>query len=128
MLLIIYAKLMLQDYLKILIVSQIHFLISDNFNLLLNTLDKKNSVYRLLIPITHSQYNAVEISSISLLGHTGFCNWFNFTRNGILEYIDYTKRNFKIRDFLIPTKILGKSTIHKHQQLWFECIYNFVSK
>lgn len=107
---------------------QIHFLISDKFNLLLDTLDKTNPIYRILIPITHSPYSVNEAASITLLGQTGLCNWFNFTRTGLKQYNDFVKQNFKIRDFLIPKIIQGKSSIYLHQHLWFDCIHNFVKE
>ena len=106
---------------------QIHFLVSDKFNLLLNTIDKNNPIYRILIPITNNPYKVNENASISLLGQTGVCCWFNFTRKGLGQYNEYTKQNFKIRDFLIPKELPGNSAIHKHQHLWYNCIRNFVS-
>jgi hypothetical protein len=106
---------------------QVHLLISDNFNLLLNEIEKTNPIYRLLIPITHNPYNVNEIASIALLGQTGVCNWFNFTRNGLEQYYEYTKQNFKIRDFLIPKELPGESINHKHQHMWYNCIHNFVN-
>lgn len=107
---------------------KIHFLISDQFNSLLNMLDKTTNIYRVMIPLTNDPYRATESSAIALFGQTGFCNWFNFTRNGIKQYFGYTKRNFKIRDFIIPKELPGNSTIHKHQCLWYKCIHDFVSK
>jgi hypothetical protein len=107
---------------------QIHFLITDKFNLLLNTVDKTNPVYRILIPITNKPYTVNEYASISLLGPTGFCVSFNLTRKGLGQYYEYTKQKFKIRDFLIPKELPGQSAIHKHQHLWYECIHNFVKE
>ena len=107
---------------------QIHFQISDKFNILLNTVDKTNPIYRILIPITKDPYTVNEAASISLLGQSGVCNWFNLTKKGIEQYYKYTKRNLKIRDFLIPKKLQGDSAIHKHQHLWYNCIHKFVSK
>lgn len=106
---------------------KIHILIGDKFNLLLNTLERTNPIYRILIPTTHSTYDVIEIGAITLLGQTGFCNFFNFTRKGLEQYYEYIKLNFKIRDILIPKKILGKSSVHEHQYLWFNCIHNFVN-
>jgi hypothetical protein len=105
---------------------QIHFLVSDKFNLLLNTLDKKNPVYRLMIPFMHNPYLINESASISLLGQTGLCNWFNFTRNGLSQYYDYVKKNFKIRNLLMYRQLNGKSVIEKHKYLWFNCIFKFI--
>lgn len=107
---------------------KVHFLISDKFNILLNTVDKTSPIYRILIPVTNNPYQINESASITLLGQTGFCYWFNFTRNGLTQYHDYVKQNFKIRDFLIPKQFPGKSAINQHQHLWFNCIRKFVSK
>ena len=107
---------------------QIHFLVSDKFNSLLNTVDKTNPIYRILIPITNNPYKINESASISLLGQSGFCCLFNFTRKGLGKYYEYTKQKFKIRDFLIPRKLPGDSAIHKYQILWYNCIHGFVSR
>jgi len=105
----------------------VHFFLSDQFNILLNTIsDKKNPIYRILIPITNNPYEVNDSASISLLGQTGICTWFNFTRKGLKQYYDYAKTNFNIRDFLIPKKLNGKSSIHQHQHLWYNCIHTFV--
>ena len=106
---------------------KIHFLISDKFNLLLATMDKTSPIYRILIPITNDPYTVNESASISLLGQTGVCSWFNFTRNGLKQYYEYTKENFKIRELLIPKQLPGESEVHRHQHLWFNCIRNFVN-
>ncbi len=107
---------------------QIHFQISDKFNLLLNIVDKTNPVYRILIPITNNPYKVNESASISLLGQTGFCSCFNLTRKGLGQYYEYTKRNFNIRDVLIPKELPGQSAIHKHQHMWYNCIRKFVKE
>ena len=107
---------------------KIHFLVADKFNVLLNTLDKSNPMYRILIPTTNEPYSANDVASIALLGETGFCNWFNLTRKGLTQYYEYVKENFFIRDLLIPQQLSGKSTIHKRQHLWFNCIRKFVSE
>jgi hypothetical protein len=105
----------------------IHFLLSDQFNTLLNTMnDKTNPIYRILIPVTNDPYGINEVASISLLGQTGVCVWFNFTRKGLEQYYNYAKQNLKIRDFLVPSKIKGGSMIHQHQHLWYDCIHKFV--
>lgn len=96
--------------------------------MLLQTVDKTNPVYRLLIPVTHDPYAVNESASIALLGQTGACNWFNFTRKGLVQYYESTKRHLKIRDLLIPKRLPGPSPIHEHQHLWFDCIHNFASK
>jgi hypothetical protein len=106
---------------------KIHLFVSEKFNLLLNTVDKANPIYRIMTPITHNPYFNNEGGANSLLGPTGFCTWFNLTRNGLGQYYEYTKQNFKIRDFLIPKQFPGKSAIQKHQHLWFDCIRIFVS-
>jgi hypothetical protein len=107
---------------------EIHFLISDNFHLLLNEIDKSNPIYRVLIPTTSNTYKVTENGVITLFGQTGFCSWFNVTRDGLVQYYNYTKQTFKIRDVLIPKQLPGKSAVHKHQHLWFNCIRNFVSE
>jgi hypothetical protein len=104
----------------------VHLLVSDRFNILLNALDKSNPMFRILTPITNDPYTVGERSSIALLGQTGVCNWFNFTRTGLCQYYEHAKRTFIIRDFLIPKKFPGKSAVHKHQRLWFNCIRKFV--
>jgi len=109
--------------------GKVHFATSDKFNVLLHTLDKKNPVHRLLLPITHKPYSANESGAISLLGQTGLCTWFNFTRKGVGQCFEYAINKFNIRDTLIPKKnIPGESPIHKHQHMWFDCIRNFVSE
>jgi hypothetical protein len=107
---------------------QIHFLVADKLNILLDTLDKSNPVYRILIPITNDPYTINEFASNSLLGPRGVCSWFNFTQKGLKQYFEYVKENFLIRDFLIPKQLSGKSAIHKHQHLWFNCFRKFVSE
>jgi hypothetical protein len=107
---------------------EIHLLISDKFNSFLNQMNKSNTIYRLLIPVTNDPYSINEFGSISLLGKRGICSFYNLTRKGLKQYYKYTKQNFKIRDLLIPKDIKGDSTIHAHQHLWFNCIRNFVSE
>jgi hypothetical protein len=107
----------------------IHFLLSDQFNTLLNTItDKTNPIYRILIPITYKPFGVNEAASIVLLGHTGVCSWFNFTRKGLTQYYNYAKDNLKIRDFLVPSKFKGDSSINQHQNMWYDCIHNFVKE
>ena len=106
----------------------IHLLISDQSNILLNTTDRSTPVYRILTPFTHDPYSINESGSITLLGQTGVCNWFNFTRAGLGQYYESTMRDFKIRDLLIPKKMPGNSAVHKHQHLWFNCIRKFVNE
>jgi hypothetical protein len=85
----------------------IHLLISDQMNMLLaSCLTHIHPLYRLLMPITHSPYWTNEGATISLLGETGTCNWFNFTRNGIVQYHAYAKRTLNIRDVIIPNRRL----------------------
>jgi len=105
----------------------IHLLIANKFNVLLERLDKSNPIYRLLLPITNDPYSAVENSSVTLLGERGFCNMFNFTQRGLVDYWEFFQRTFNLREHLIPKPFTGKSEIHKHQVLWFKCIHNFVS-
>lgn len=105
---------------------QIHILFTDKFNVLLNGIEKTHPIYRLLIPIANDVYSATESAAIVLLGQTGFCYWFNFTRKGLIQYHDFTRKNFKIRDLLAEKQFPGNSAIHKHQHLWFDCIHSFV--
>lgn len=105
-----------------------HILIADKFNVLLDTIDKTNAIYRILIPITNDPYSAAENSSVTLFGETGFCSMFNFTKRGVIDYFKFFKRKFSLREHLIPKQFTGKSEIHKHQCLWFNCILNFVSQ
>jgi len=108
----------------------IHLLISDQFNMLLASgLPPTHPMYRLLMPIAHSPYKVSEIASISLLGQTGVCQWFNFTRKGIGEYLAHVKCSFRIRDVVIPNRRLhGLSTVHKHSIIWYRCIQRFVGQ
>jgi hypothetical protein len=106
---------------------QVHLLVSGKFNLLLATMDKTIPIYRILIPITNDLYTGNECASIALLGQTGFCTWFNLTRNGLKQYYEYVNKFFKIRDFLIPKQFPGESEVHRHQHLWFNCIRKFVN-
>ena len=105
---------------------KVHLLITDITNTLLNQMSKSNPLYRILIPFTNDAYTSHEIGSISLLGETGFCSMFNFTREGLVQYYEYVKQTFNFRDFLTPKRLSGKSVIHKHQHMWFKCIYKFV--
>ena len=100
--------------------------ITDITNTLLNQMTKSNPLYRILIPFTYEVYQSHESASISLLGETGFCSMFNFTREGVVQYYEYVKQNFDFREFLTPNPLSGKSTIHKHQHMWFKCIHKFV--
>jgi hypothetical protein len=106
----------------------VHLIITDNLNILLDTLDKKNFIYRLLIPTKNDVYSVNEMSLITLFGKTGMCDWLNFTRNGIIQYCEYVKQNFNFRRFLTPCKIQGESSLQKHKQMWFNCIHGFVGK
>jgi hypothetical protein len=106
----------------------VHLLVSDQINMVLASLDRSNPIYRILTPITNDPYLASEAASVGLFGQTGICNWSNFTRAGVCQYYEHVKRDFKIRDFLIPKKMPGKSAVHKHQHLWFNCIRKFVSE
>ena len=108
----------------------IHLLISDQFNMILaSSLPPTHPMYRLLMPIAHSPYKVNESASISLLGETGFCQWFNFTRKGIGQYFAHVKRTFRIRDVVIPNRRLhGLSTVHKHSIIWYRRIQRFVSQ
>ena len=106
-----------------------HFIVSDKFNMLLyDNLDKVNPIYRVILPTSNNPYSINELASVTLLRETGLNLWFNFTRNGLKEYYEYVKRKFCIREYLIPKLVSGKSQVHKHQHLWFDCIHNFVSE
>jgi hypothetical protein len=95
--------------------------------LLASSLPPAHPMYRLLMPITHSPYWTNEGGTISLFGQTGFCQWFNFTRKGIVQYHAYAKRTLNIRDSVIPNcQIRGRSTVHKHCLIWYKCIRRFV--
>ena len=80
---------------------------SSSMNHLAKLLQKiMNPIHRLLMPVAHSPYKINESASISLLGKTGACQWFNFTRKGLGQYFAHVKRTFLIRDVLIPNRRL----------------------